>query len=29
MEASQKTNKCNEVVKKAVRIAGDIILKNQ
>jgi C_GCAxxG_C_C family probable redox protein len=28
MEASQKSNKCMEVVKKAVAIAGDIILKN-
>jgi C_GCAxxG_C_C family probable redox protein len=28
MEASQKTGKCTEVVKKAVLIAGDIILKN-
>jgi C_GCAxxG_C_C family probable redox protein len=28
MEVSQKTGKCMEVVKKAVLIAGDIILKN-
>ena len=28
MEASQKSNKCLEVVKKAVFIAGDIILEN-
>jgi len=28
MEASQKSGKCMEVVKKAVLIAGDIILKN-
>jgi C_GCAxxG_C_C family probable redox protein len=28
MEASEKSNKCLEVVKKAVLIAGDIILKN-
>ncbi len=28
MEASQKNNKCMEVIKKAVCIAGDIILEN-